>query len=406
MIKNLTTSTGIRVVVDTMPQVRSITLGLWFGCGSREDGDIAGRAHFIEHMLFKGTSKRSAKQLALDVDFIGGQMNAFTSSEYTCYYMKVLDRHIEKAFELLSDMLLNSTFSKKEIKKEQQIILQEHDMYEDNPEEYIQDKYFSSVWKNHPLGRKIIGNRSTIKKITQQTLLDYKQKLYTPDNLVVSVAGNVQLEEVAKLVEIYLAKLTGSMQKPERTAPEFSQFNKKINKTMEQVQIIWGVPGICLSDKRWYKANILNNILGASASSRLFQQIREDKALAYFIYSNLASYTDTGLFSINAGVSPLKVDLFLSTLTKQIKLLIKDDISENELQKAKEQITSNLLMGLESSNGRMNRIGRLSIMNMPILPIDEIIAKVNNITKNDVLELAKDLFEDKKTSILILGPKK
>ncbi len=406
MIDQTTIDSGIRVVTDSMPQVRSVTIGFWLACGSRhESAEQAGIAHLIEHMLFKGTAKRTAKQLALEVDCIGGQMNAFTSSEYTCYYIKVLDTHVEKAFELLSDMLLEPLFAPADIKKEKQVILQEYDMYEDSPEDLIQDRFFSYIWPNHPLGRKIIGDRKTVKKISEKDIVDFFKDFYIPSNLLVAVAGNIEHKKVVSLVDRYLSAFKGESTKQDAFAPEFRSGSKFIEKDIEQMQIIWGIPGLSFSDPDWYAANVLNNIIGASSSSRLFQSIREEKGLAYSIYSGFNSYSDSGIFTVSSGVKPEKSKQLLVALDKQIAELLSNGVTETELNKAKEQIVSGLLMGLESSSGRMNRIGKLAIMNKPVLPIEDTIDKISRLQLEEINKAGVRLFKDSEPAVLMLGPK-
>lgn len=406
MIEEALMSNGVRVITSHMPHVRSVSIGFWLSCGSRDDEEEAsGTAHFIEHMLFKGTEKRTAKQLAQEVDCIGGQMNAFTSSEHTCYYIKVLDTHADEAFELLSDMFLHSLFAEADIKKEKQVILQEFDMYEDNPEDFIQDKFFAYIWQKHPLGRSILGSRKSIRKINRNDLAKFMAKFYTPDNLVVAVAGNVKHSEVCQFVDKYLGELSGKAEKAKHCLPEFSYGKKALYRDIEQTQVICGVPGIPINGEKWYAVNVLNNIFGASASSRLFQYIREEKGLAYFIYSMLSSYSDTGVFTINAGVKPENTKQLLALLNEQIKTFVAQGITDAELNKAKEQITSNLLMGLESSGGHMHRIGKLSVSSLPLLSIEDVVANVYNVTKENVEQVAQFLFADKSPAILQLGPK-
>lgn len=407
MIKQSKMSNGIKIVTDSMPYVRSVTIGFWLNCGSRQDdSQTIGTAHFIEHMLFKGTEKRTAKQLALKVDVMGGQINAFTSAEYTCYYLKILDTHLEQAIELLSDMLLNSLFLPEAINREKNVILQEYDMYKDSPEDLIQDKFYSYIWKNHPLGRNIIGRRKTIKSINREKLITFKDNYYTPDNLVVAIAGNIQHEKVTELVDKYLGKFIGKAAVFDKIKPTFNKGYKFIKKDTEQIQILWGIESVDYTDKDWYAASLLNNILGSSASSRLFQKIREENGLAYFIYSVLNSYSDVGIFTINAAVKPENSKKVLSMLKEELQNIAQNGITEKELLKAKEQTNSSILMSLESSNSRMNRIGRLLVMNRPLIPIEKVIEKINQQNLVDVNNVAVRLFAKSNPALLKLGPQK
>ena len=407
MVKQSKMPNGIKIVTDSMPYVRSVTIGLWLNCGSRQDdSQTIGTAHFIEHMLFKGTEKRTAKQLALEVDFMGGQINAFTSAEYTCYYLKVLDTHLDEALELLSDMFLHSLFLPEAIKREKNVILQEYDMYEDSPEDLIQDKFYSYIWPSHPLGRNIIGSRKTIRSINKEKLVNFKNNHYTPDNLVIAVAGNVEHEKVTDAVNKYFSGFAGKAVPPDKTKPRFHNGYKFVKKDTEQVQILWGIESIDYTDKDWYTASILNNILGSSASSRLFQKVREENGLAYFIYSVLNSYSDVGIFTINAAVKPENSKKVLAMIEKELQDIVENGINEKELLKAKEQMNSSILMNLESSNGRMNRIGRLVVMDRPLIPIEDIIKKINKQSLDNINRVAARLFENNRPALLELGPKK
>jgi predicted Zn-dependent peptidase len=404
MIKQTVMPNGIRVVTDSMQDVRSAAVGFWVACGARQD-ETGGTAHFIEHMLFKGTKRRDARQLALDADRIGGQLNAFTTAEYTCYYAKALSSHTELLFDLLSDMFLNSQFLPGDVKKEKQIIMQEYDMYCDDPEELIQNEFFSFVWGEHPLGRKITGDKKEIRGINGRILANFLRDFYTPDNLVVAAAGNVGHEEICGLVDRYLSQLAGQGRKTPSGAPVFAAGRKFVKKGLEQSQIVWGVPGIALADGAFYAASILCNRLGGSASSRLFQEIREEKGLAYFIYSVFSSYSDAGLFTINAGIKPENSGEFLAALEEITAGVAADGITETELKDSKEQLISGLLLGLESSSSRMQRVGKLSVLSKPLISIKELIDKIQGVSLSDAAGMAARLFKGVRPAIVELGPK-
>ena len=397
---------GIRVVTDRVMSVRSVALGLWLACGSRQDEELTtGTAHFIEHMLFKGTLRRTAKQLALEADRIGGQLNALTSVEYTCYYIKTLDEYVDKAFDLLSDMFFNSLFAHGEIRKEKRVISQEYDMHEDDPEELAQNIFLSSVWEKHPLSRNITGTKGHIRRITRSVMDDFRQDFYTPDNLVVAAAGRLEHDEVCRYVDKYLAVLKGQKRLKTGTVPIFKGGCKAVDKPLEQLQIVWGVPGITLSEEDWPAAIILNNVLGGGASSRLFQEMREDKGLVYFVYSGFSSYSDTGLFTVNAGVKPKNGGAFLTALADNIKELAENGITEDELKNAKQHINSEWLLALEGTGGRMQRIGRLAAMNLPLLSVEEVLDKIAGTSLADVAAMSARLFKDAEPAVVMLGPK-
>jgi predicted Zn-dependent peptidase len=404
MIQQTIMPNGIRVVTDSMREVRSAALGFWIACGARQDA-TCGTAHFIEHMFFKGTKRRGARQLALEADRIGGQLNAFTAAEYTCYYAKALDSHIERLFDLLSDMFLHSQFLPDDVKKEKLVIMQECDMYYDDPEELAQNEFFSFVWGEHPLGRNVTGSKKDVRKINGRILADFLRDFYTPDNLVVAAAGNLRHDDICGFVDKYLSSLSGQAAKVPLSAPAFSSGRKFIKKDLEQSQIIWGVPGIPLADCSWHAASILCNRLGGSASSRLFQEIRETKGLAYFIYSVFNSYSDSGLFTINAGVKPENIDVFLAALEEITSDVAENGLTENELRDSKEQLVSSLLLGLESSSGRMQRLGKLSVLRKPIISVDELIAKIEGASLTDAAAMAARLFKGIRPAVVGLGPK-
>ncbi|MDR3348759.1 MAG: insulinase family protein [Acidaminococcales bacterium] len=404
MIQQTIMPNGIRVVTDSMHEVRSASLGFWVACGARQD-TVCGTAHFIEHMFFKGTERRDARQLALEADRIGGQLNAFTAAEYTCYYARALDSHIEQLFDLLADMFLHSRFLPGDVKKEKQVIMQEYDMYYDDPEELAQNEFFSFVWGDHPLGRNVTGDKKDVRKINGRILANFLHDFYTPDNLVVAAAGNVRHGDICGLADKYLSGLSGQAKKIPASAPDFAAGRKFIPKDLEQSQIIWGVPGIPLADCSWHAASILCNRLGGSASSRLFQEIRETKGLAYFIDSVFSSYSDAGLFTINAAVNPEKGEFFLAALEEIMGEVAENGLTENELQDSKEQLISSLLLGLENSGGRMQRVGKLSVLGKPLIPTEELIAKIKGASLTDVAAMAARLFKGIRPAIVGLGPK-
>ncbi len=397
---------GIRIISERMQGVRSASLGFWLTCGSRqEDDEKAGVAHLIEHMLFKGTGRRSARQLAQEIDHLGGNMNAYTSSEYTFYYIKTLDSHLAEGFDILSDMLLNPLLLSADINKEKKVILQEYDMYADNPEDLAQGKYFAWIWNKHPLGRSIIGSKKTIRSLDLAAVKDFRAKFYTPDNLIIAATGNMEHDRVVDLATRYLGSFTGKSAQTPNVPAGFSSGNKFVVKDTEQMQVIWGVPGIAYANKDRYEAGILNNILGATGSSRLFQSIREKAGLAYSIYSSFDSYSDSGVFSVNAGIKPEDDKKLLYALDREIADISQKGITEEELAHSKVQITSSLLMGLETSEGRMQRLGKLLVMKRPIQPLEKIVEKVEGVSLADVNKLAKKLFAGVQPAVLRLGPK-
>lgn len=405
MYKKSILPNGIRVVTETMPYLRSVTLGAWVATGSRyERQDNHGISHFIEHLLFKGTTTRSAKELAEEVDSVGGQLNAFTGKEYTCYYMKSLDTHLDLAVDLLSDMLLNARFDSDDIAKEKGVVLEEYNMYEDSPDELVHDLYVQQVWRNHPLGQSILGSRESIEQFNRQMILDYRQNYYTPDKLVIAAAGNLTHEQVVDLTECYFGHMTGTASENKPLAPSYLPIQSSRIKDTEQSHICLGAPGFRYEADELYSLHILNNLLGGSMSSRLFQTIREDRGLAYSVYSYQSSYKDTGLLTIYAGTRPNNVKEILDLIRYIMNDLCNTTVSEAELRKAKEQLKGNLLLGLESSSSRMSRIGTLEMTVGKYITLDDVIAKIDRVSPKDITAVANTLFQPDKLSCFILGP--
>lgn len=396
---------GIRVVTEQMPNLRSTTLGAWVSTGSRnEQLNNHGVSHFIEHLLFKGTANRSAKSIAEEVDSVGGQLNAFTGKEYTCYYMKSLDTHLDLAVDMISDMLLNSRFDPDDIAKEKSVVLEEYNMYEDSPDELVHDLYVQQVWQQHSLGQSILGSRQSIENFDRQMILDYRQCYYTPDNLVIAAAGNLTHERVVGLVERHFCGMTGTSTVNKTPAPIYSPTKCNRGKETEQSHICLGTPGLNYSSEELYNLHILNNLLGGSMSSRLFQSIREERGLAYSVYSYQTTYRDTGLLTVYAGTKPDNVNEVLELIWKNMIILREEGVSETELHKAKEQLKGNLLLGLESSSSRMSRMGTLEMTIGKYVTLDEVIAKIDRVTLADIRNIANISFRPELISCCILGP--
>lgn len=396
---------GVRIVTETMPHLRSITLGAWVATGSRnEEEDNHGISHFIEHLLFKGTENRSAKAIAEEVDSVGGQLNAFTGKEYTCYYMKALDTHLDLSMDIIADMLLNSRFDPDDIAKEKGVVLEEYNMYADSPDELIHDMYVEQIWNGHPLGQNILGSLASIESFNYDMINDYRRQYYTPDNLVIAAAGNLTHDKVVALAERYFGKMTGTSAKRTVTRPTYIPSQANRTKDTEQSHICIGTPGVKHGADELYTVHILNNLLGGSMSSRLFQSIREDRGLAYSVYSYQSSYEDAGLLTVYAGTRPDNVDEVLHLIWENMTGLRDIDVAEAELRKAKEQLKGNLLLGLESSSSRMSRIGTLEMTVKKYVTLDEVIAKIDQVTPDKLRFMANKLFQPENISCCILGP--
>lgn len=405
MYQKSTLDNGLRVVSEEMPSVKSATIGIWVGTGSRnETSQNLGVSHFIEHLLFKGTESRSAKELAETVDAVGGQLNAFTAKEYTCYYIKVIGKHIPLAMELLSDMLFHSKFNPADIEKEREVVLEEIYMYEDSPDEMVHDLYMETVWPNHPLGRSILGTIDSIGQTDEKIIHGYYQQYYVPSNMVLAGAGNISHQDLVGLANKYFGRYAGMYTKQPISLPDFRGEVFVRNRETEQMHICLGTKGLPFDDEHAYTLNVLNAILGGGLSSRLFQSIREERGLAYSVYSYLSSYQDAGLFTVYAGTRPANAEEVVALMQSEMKKLRDQGISEVELARAKEYIKGNLLLGLENTSSRMSRLGKLELTLNNMISIEEVISRVENVTAQNINELAHRLFIADKTCITALGP--
>jgi len=398
-------SNGIRVVSEAIPYVKSVTLGIWIGTGSRfEQNYNHGISHFIEHMVFKGTANRSAKDIAETVDGVGGQINAFTTKEHTCYYIKILDTHLELALDILSDMLLFSKFDEEDINREREVVLEEIHMYEDTPEELVDDLHHNNIWAGHVLGRNILGISQSIENFNKKLIGEYYQDFYTPDNIVIAAAGNLTHEKLEDLTEYYFGKINGTKKPITSAAPILIPSHTILPKTTEQVHLCLGTSSVSQSSPDIYSFHILNNILGGGISSRLFQSIREDKGLAYSIYSYQTNYSDAGLFTIYTGTRPSNISQVIELILENISLLKDRGINSSELAKTQEQLKSSLLLGLESSSSRMFRIGKMEITLGEYITVDEVVAKIDRVSLEDLQKITQKLFNLDSLCFTALGP--
>ena len=398
-------SNGIRVVVEKIPYMKSVSLGIWVGAGSaHENLNNNGISHFIEHMLFKGTETRTAKEIAEAIDNIGGQLNAFTSKECTCYYAKVLDVHIHVAVDVLTDMLFRSTFLDAEIDKEKSVVLEEINMYEDSPEDNVHDLLSSTVFRKHPLGLPILGSCDTINRFDRELLTGYLNRNYTVDNIVISVVGNFNEKELIELLEEkfhYFANR--SLKETETDLPAFSADSSTKYKDIEQVHLCIGLEGASLTSSYLYPLLIINNIFGGSMSSRLFQKIREDRGLAYSVYSYLSSYKALGLLTIYIAVNPSHVTEVLGLIHKEIKDLLKIGFTNDELEKSKEQLKGSYILGLESTSSRMVAIGKSELLTNHIEKPKEVLQKIDQVTMEEIDRIIHKVFDLQKASIAAVG---
>lgn len=403
MIIHKTLDNGIRLVMEKIPAVQSVSVGIWVKAGSADENERdAGISHLIEHMLFKGTEKRSAKKIAEDVDRIGGHINAFTGKELTCYYIKTLDTNVEQACEILIDMFMGSIFNSEELVKEKDVVIEEIKMIEDSPEDDAHDLVSEMVFKGTPLESSIIGTPNSVKAITREMIIEYIEKEYTTDSIVISVAGSFDANNIFSIFNGKLAGLNSTKDKKINSLPIYKPSYKVKVKDVEQSHLCLGVKGVMQEDDLYFPMVILNNITGGSMSSRLFQNIREEKGLAYSVYSVSQSYVADGIFSIYAGIGHNKIDDTLIAIADELKLLAKKGISHDELHTAKEQLKSGYVFSQESVNSRMFSIGKNMLLLSRILTPKEIIEKIDKVTIDDLYQVSQRITDIKHYSGVLI----
>lgn len=398
---------GVRIVTEKVPGVRSVAIGIWVGAGSRhENENNGGISHFIEHLMFKGTEKRTASDIAEALDSVGGQLNAFTTKEFTCYYAKTLDEHFDLSLDVLSDMFFNSAFATEAIEKERGVIEEEIKMYEDTPDELIHDLFVQTVWPHHPLGKPILGTIESLEGITKDDILQFMANNYIPEKTVIAVAGNIDHEKFQEKIAAYFEKMPENKKMSREIQPPdvLTTHITNLNRETGQVQLCLGTGGLSQVDERLYSVYILNNVLGGGLSSRLVQSIREERGLAYSVYSYHTAFCDTGLFTFYAGTSPNKYDEVVDLLIKEIKTIVQEGITDKELNKTKEQIKGNLFLGLESVSSRMTRLGRNELCLNRIITPEEVVKRVSAVSLENVKDIAQILFKEQSFSASTIGP--
>lgn len=400
-----TLDNGIVVLTEQIPHVRSVSVGVWVGVGSRDESDeVMGISHFIEHMMFKGTERKTAKNIAETLDAVGGQLNAFTTKEYTCYYSRVLDEFFDLAVDLLGDMLLNSLFAAADIDRERNVILEEIKMYEDTPDELVHDIFAHTVWQGHVLGRPIIGSENVIKHMSREDILNFYRTHYTPSQMVISVAGNIEHNRVVEKLGGVFGKYQGESKPRPMTVPVPYREVACRAKETEQVHLCIGTQGLPLGHDRVYTVQLFNTILGGGLSSRLFQEVREQRGLVYSIFSYHSSYHDTGLFCIYTGLSKENVAPALELVFKEIRDIQLNSVTGVELQRAKDQLKGNLLLSLENVSTRMSRLGKSQLYLGKVIHPDEIVARINRVTVEEVQDLAQTMIRPEKFALASVGP--
>ncbi|MDP2167829.1 MAG: pitrilysin family protein [Thermodesulfovibrionales bacterium] len=404
MYKKAFLDNGIPVVMEKLKAVHSVSLGIWVKVGSRNElPEKNGISHFIEHMFFKGTARRSAKDLAISIDSIGGDLNAFTSKEGTTFYVKVLDEYLDKGVELLSDIFLHSTFPEDEIEKEKGVIKEEIKMVEDTPDDYAHELFNKAVWGSNGLGQPILGKRETIKTFSKEDLLNYIKKYYGTKDTVISCAGNFEPEDLMALLNRHLGSLRRGSEPKRGNAAEFRPAVDIRAKHYSEAHICIGVKGIHQASPMRYALSALDTILGASVSSRLFQEIREKRGLAYSIHSFAASYADTGFWAVYAGTGRKKVGEVIELIVKELRGL-PDSITASELERAKMQIKGSLILSLESASGRMQSIARQEIYYGRYHSPEEIMKEIESLSLPKVKEFSEQLLKNSPIALTVVGP--
>ena len=398
---------GVRIITHKMPRVRSVSMGVWVNAGARDESpEESGLSHLIEHMIFKGTRKRSAYQIAKEFDAIGGHTNAFTSLENTCYHAKVMDIHLSQMVDILSDILLNSVFDNREIDRERPVILQEIGMVEDSPDEYVHVLSGYNFWGDHPLGRSILGTPENLQRFDANTVKRFFSHIYQPDRLIISAAGNVEHDPFIELASKGFEHIKPGDGIPKRVRPSGNARSDIHNRELEQVHICLMTQGLSITDPRRYVFSLITTILGGNMSSRLFQEIREQRGLAYAVYSFVSSFVDAGMFGIYAGVSPYNTEETITLIVKELGKLKQHPVNTSELQKAKEYTKGNLLLALESNENQMVRLAQNEIHFQRFTPIADVLEKIDNVTPEEILELSADLFQPEGLAMTLLGPVK
>lgn len=401
-----TLESGLRILTEEIPYVRSVSVGVWVSSGSRfERPELNGVSHFIEHLLFKGTKNRSAKAIAETIDGLGGQLNAFTSKEHTCYFVKVLDEHFSVALDVLADMLQNSLLQPTDIDKERGVIVEEIKMYEDVPDDLVHDLFAQTVWATHPLGKAIVGTAEVISGLHRNHIADYLSSHYTADRIVIAAAGNIRHQEAVETIVQAFSGLRGTA--GERYGLEAPRMDRGINirrKDIEQVHLCIGGKGVPQDHDDAYPLHVLSTILGGGSSSRLFQEIREERGLAYSVFSYQSSFRDAGLFTVYAGMSPAYLGQVIELILAEMSRIVESGVTEEEVIRAKEQMKGQLVLSLESTSNRMSRLGRSELSLGKILSPDQVIEKIDGVSRDGVHRLARELLVPGTLSLSAVGP--
>ncbi len=406
-VKKDTLPNGLTVVTESMPSVRSVTLGIWLRTGSRhEPGEQNGIVHFLEHMVFKGTENRSAEEIARTADAIGGHLDAFTSKEFTSFSIKALDEHLGRAFDILADLVKNPLLRSSDIAKECHVIQEEIKMVEDTPDDLVHEIFTKAYWQGHALGRPILGTRKTVGGFNQRLVRHFFNRHFRPSNILIAAAGHLQHRQVVDLVAKEFGSAACAPALPIGAAPiphPHARYRRK--KELEQTHVLLGAPAYHYAHEKRFACYVLNTILGGGMSSRLFQNIREKRGLAYAVFSGLSTFQDAGVLSVYAGTAPGNAKKVISLILKELRHLKNVPITAEELQRAKDYLKGSLLLGLESSGSRMSNIARQEIYYGRYISLDKVAAKIDAVTQDDVSQVARELFQPERLAVTVLGPR-
>jgi predicted Zn-dependent peptidase len=396
---------GIRVVTEAMPHVRSVAVGIWVETGSRvEPEGRGGISHLIEHLVFKGTENRTAEAIASAIDSVGGQMDAFTAKEHTCFYVSVLDEHLALAVDLLTDILMHPLFAAPDIEKEKSVVHQEIKMVEDTADDLVHDLFAERVWAGHPLGRPILGRWEVVREFGRDLIMQHFAEEYAPARIVIAAAGHLEHEQLMALFAERFAGFNREAASRESAPPTLHPGVHVVHKPLEQVQLVAGFPGITDTAPERYAVYLLNDVIGGSMSSRLFQEVRERQALAYSVHSGLQSYRDTGLFYLYAGTDAGNVAKLVKALLKELRALKKDGVKAEEFRRAKEHLKGSLMLSLESTSSRMNRVAKQELRFGAFFSLDEMLSAIEAVRPEEVEAMIPRILDEEQLTLLTLGP--
>jgi predicted Zn-dependent peptidase len=402
---------GLRVITESLPAVRSVALGIWVGVGSRdEDHAHAGATHYLEHLLFKGTKRRTALEISAEMDAVGGEMNAFTAKEYTCYYARVLDADLPLAVDVLSDMVTGSLITPKDVDAERNVVLEEIAMNDDDPSDTAHEAFTAKLFGDTPLGRPILGTADSINAITREQIREHYQARYTPEHLVVAAAGNLDHETVVRLVAQAFGSVLDHAAEP--APPRLNGHpgsraegagTTLVSRGIEQANLVLGSEALSRTDDRRFALGVLNAAFGGGMSSRLFQEVREKRGLAYSVYSFSAQHADTGMWGIYVGCLPAKADEVLGICTEEITRVVEGGLTDAELARGKGQVRGSIVLGLEDPSSRMSRLGKSELVYPRLEPVEEVLASIDAVTHDDIRAVAADLLTRPRT-LAVVGP--